>query len=203
MKIPKLMFITNGLETNPIALNTVVSACMNGIPAIQLREKTMETLPLWELAKELREVTRSRGVFFSINNRVDIALASKADGVHLSEDGLSPKIPKKLKSSLIVGMSVHSLEVGKQAEQEGADYVLFGPIFGTTSKIAFGLPQGLRNLEKIAQQLSIPVLAVGGITPREVKACLNAGAYGVAAISAFSLSTSIKNTITDFLKECS
>jgi thiamine-phosphate pyrophosphorylase len=202
MKIPKLMLITNGkLETNPITLNKIFSACRNGLPAIQLREKTIEARRLSELAKMLRKITSDHGIFFSINDRLDIALSVDADAVHLSEGGLSPHIPKKLKPSLIVGVSVHSLEMGRRAEQEGADYVLFGPIFQTPSKIAFGKPQGLENLEKIAHKLSIPVLAVGGITPVELNGCINAGAYGVAAIGAFMQSEDIKMTINDFLRE--
>lgn len=202
MKIPKLMLITDGkLETNSITLNKVFSACHNGLPAIQLREKTIEARRLWELANMLRKITLDHGIFFSINDRVDIALSVDADGVHLSEGGLSPQIPKKLKPSLIVGVSVHSLEMGRRAEQEGADYVLFGPIFQTPSKIAFGKPQGLENLKEIAHNLSIPVLAVGGITPVEINCCINAGAYGVAAIGAFMQSEDIKMTINDFLRE--
>lgn len=199
MKIPELMLITDGkLDTN---LNKVFSACQNGLPAIQLREKTIEARRLWELANMLRKITSDHGIFFSINDRVDIALSVEADAVHLSEMGLSPQIPKKLKHSLIVGVSVHSLEMGCRAEQEGADYVLFGPVFQTPSKIAFGMPQGLGNLEKIAHKLTIPVLAVGGITPLKVKCCINAGAYGVAAIGAFMQSEDIKMTINDFMRE--
>lgn len=202
MKIPKLMLITDGkLETNSITLSKVFSACHNGLPAIQLREKTIEARRLWELANMLRKITLDHGIFFSINDRVDIALSVDADAVHLSEGGLSPQIPKKLKPSLIVGVSVHSLEMGRRAEQEGADYVLYGPIFQTPSKIAFGKPQGLEKLEKIANNLSIPVLAVGGITPVEINCCINAGAYGVAAIGAFMQSEDIKMTIIDFLRE--
>lgn len=201
MKIPKLMLITDGtLETNPTTFNKVFLACQNGLPAIQLREKTLEARRLWELATGLRKITSDHGIFFSINDRVDIALSVNADGVHLSEKGLSPQIPKKLNSSLIVGVSVHSLEMGRRAEEEGADYVLFGPVFQTPSKIAFGMPQELENLKKMAQKLSIPVLAVGGITPQKIKCCIDAGAYGVAAIDAFMQSEDIKMTIHDFLR---
>lgn len=202
MKIPRWMLITDGgLESSPITLNKVLSACQNGLPAIQLREKTMEARQLWEMANTLRTITSDQGMFFSINDRLDIALSVNADGVHLSEMGLSPQIPKNLKRSLIVGASVHSLEMGMRAEREGADYVLFGPVFHTPSKSVFGMPQGLDNLEKVSRRLSIPVIAVGGITPLKIKGCLNAGAYGVAAIGAFMQSEDIKMTVQDFLRE--
>ncbi len=171
MKIPKLMQITDGHIDKDLSW------------ALQLRNKTMEARKLWELALDLRKITADRGIFFSINDRIDIALAVEADGVHLPEMGLSPQIPKKLKNSMIVGVSVHSLEAARKSEGEGADYLLFGPVFETPSKT--GPPQGLCHLEKVAQKLSIPVLAVGGITPLNFRSCLEAGAYGVAAIRAF------------------
>lgn len=202
MKIPKLMLITNGsLENSFTALNHVEVACHHGLPALQLREKKMESRKLWELATVLRRITFDEGIFFSINDRLDIALSVGADGIHLPEGGLSPQVPKKLKSSLIVGVSIHDLEMGVRAEQEGADYVIFGPIFHTASKIPYGIPQGLENLERVATRLFIPVLAVGGITPLEVDCCINAGAYGVAAIGAFMQSENIKVTIHDFMRK--
>lgn len=202
MKIPRLMLITDGtLETNPCILHKLFSACQGGLPAIQLREKTLEARRLWEAANRLRKITSEKGIFFSINDRIDVALSVNADAVHLPEAGLSPQIPKKLKPSLIVGASVHSIEMGRRAEEEGADYVLFGPIFSTPSKVAFGKPLGLKHLEKAAQTLSIPVLAVGGITAAQTRPCINAGAYGVAAIQAFMQSKHIESTVNDFLRE--
>jgi thiamine-phosphate pyrophosphorylase len=186
MRVPRLLLITDGCCDDQSKLYQLLSACRSGIPGIQLREKQMEARRLWEFSKQLRETTARNGVFFSINERTDIALAVGADGVHLPESGISPSIPKKLRPSLMVGVSVHHIDRALQAEQEGADYVLFGPLFNTPSKKAYGPPQGLEILEKIACSVSIPVLAVGGITPRDVKRCLAAGAYGVSAISAFS-----------------
>jgi thiamine-phosphate pyrophosphorylase len=201
VNIPKLMLITDGqLDKNPTAINTISSACQNGLTAVQLREKHLDARPLWTLANALREITARYQSFFSINDRVDIALAVGADGVHLPEAGLSPKVPKKLKPSLIVGVSVHSLEMGIRAEQEGADYILFGPIFQTASKKGLGSPQGLAALEKMAKSLSIPVIAVGGITPFEAQRCIEAGAHGVAAVGAFTQTQDVKSTVADFLK---
>ena len=202
MKIPKLMLITDGsLETDSSALDKIICGCRSGLPAIQLREKRMETRKLWELAETLRQKISDHHTFFSINDRIDIAAALGAEAVQLSEKGLSPQIAKKLKPTLMVGVSVHSLEMGQRAEQEGADYLVFGPIFDTPSKRAFGPPQGLSQLKKMTSTLSIPVLAVGGITPLNAKSCIEAGAHGVAAINVFMQSQDIKATIHDFLKE--
>lgn len=200
MNIPRLMLVTDGsLETEPTAIDRISSGCQNGLPAVQLREKQMELRKLWELAVMLRQITSGNQTFFSINDRIDLALAVEADGVQLSEKGLSPQISKKLKPSLIVGVSVHNLEMGLRAEQEGADYVICGPIFDTPSKRAFGMPQGLNFLEKMTRTLSIPVLAIGGIAPVKVKSCMEAGAHGVGAITAF-MKGDIKTTIQDFLR---
>ena len=202
MKIPKLMLITDGsLEADSSAIDIIISACRSGLPAIQLREKSMETRKLWELAAMLHQKTSEYKTFFSINDRIDIAIALNADGIQLSEKSLPPQIAKKLNPSLMVGVSVHSLEMGQRAEQEGADYLVFGPIFDTPSKRAFGPPQGLSQLKKMTSTLSIPVLAVGGITPLNAKSCIEAGAHGVAAINVFMQSQDIKATIHDFLKE--
>lgn len=197
MKIPQLMLITDGtLHENPKALQYILEACKFSIPAIQLREKMLEGRKLLEYAKQIRKLAP----LLLINERTDIALACDADGVHLPEKGVSPEIPKKLNPSFLVGVSVHSLESGLRAQKEGADYVIFGPIFETPSKCALGDPQGLKKLEEIATKLTIPVIAVGGITPSNAKECLQAGAHGIAAISAFSQSKNLKETIHAFEK---
>ena len=195
MKIPRLMLITNGQFDNVI-LEKLIFACEIGLPAIQLREKEAETKDLLAWAMWLREATAKYHQFFTINERLDIALLVNADGVHFPEEGLSPQTAKKLKPSLIVGVSVHSLQKGQQAEQEGADYVLFGPIFPTSSKC----PKGLWELSQVSKALKIPVLAVGGITPSLARQCIEAGAYGIAAISAFFLPVNLKETIHQFLQ---
>lgn len=193
------MLITDGsLEINLHALNQICTACESHLPSLQLREKEMDSRRLWELADMFRKITSKYSMFLSINERIDIALSVGADGVHLSEMGLSPQVPKKLKPSLIIGVSVHNIENGLRAEQEGADYLIFGPIFPTPSKKAFGLPQGIANLKQMVKKVSIPILAVGGIIPSNAKECLDAGAYGIAAMGAFQHSKDIKKTVNDF-----
>jgi thiamine-phosphate pyrophosphorylase len=100
---------------------------------------------------------------------------------------------------MVTGVSTHSLDTSLRAEQEGADYVIFGPIFPTASKAQFGAPQGLGPLKVVCSRLKIPVIAVGGISPNETNNCYKAGAYGIACINALLLSQDIKATINRFL----
>ena len=194
MKIPALMLITHE-QMDDSFLNKIDLACENGLQAIQLRKKEAEAKDLLEWAFMLRKITSRHKSFLTINERLDVALLVKADGVHFTENGLSPQVAKKLQPSLTVGVSVHSILKAQKAEKEGADYILFGPIFQTGQKS----PQGVEELNKISHAVSIPVLAVGGITPSSAKLCLDAGAYGIAAISAFFRTENIKETMHHFL----
>ena len=130
-----------------------------------------------------------------VNDRLDVALAEKAGGVHLGENSLpvveakrlvlAVQAPESLASDFLVGVSCHSLEAAQSAASAGADYIFFGPIFATLSKAAYGAPQGLLRLAKVCSSLAIPVLAIGGITVANVSSCFSAGASGIAAIRMF------------------
>ncbi|MEZ4651077.1 MAG: thiamine phosphate synthase [Candidatus Eisenbacteria bacterium] len=119
-----------------------------------------------------------------VNDRVDLALAV-GHGVHLTETSLPTRVARSLlPAGALVGRSTHSLDAALRAEAEGADYVVFGPIFDTPSKRAYGAPLGLDALREAAQELAIPVLAIGGIGLDEIPSCLASGAHGVAMIRA-------------------
>jgi thiamine-phosphate pyrophosphorylase len=126
-----------------------------------------------------------------VNDRLDVALATQADGVHLGENSFSPQEARRLVKSLhreknfLVGISCHSLDAAKAAERGGADYLFFGPVFATPSKAAYGAPQGLERLAEVCRAVAIPVLAIGGITLENFSACLSASANGIAAIRLF------------------
>src|SRR5207253_9784568 len=126
-----------------------------------------------------------------VNDRQDVALSEHAGGVHLGENSLPVSDAKRLVEArapsldFLVGVSCHSLEAARSAASGGADYLFFGPIFATPSKAAFGAPQGLERLAEVCRAVSIPVLAVGGITLANASACLAAGASGIAAIRLF------------------
>lgn len=186
MRIPKWMVITPGtLDTPEKAQQALAYACKAGVAALQLRERQLPTPQLLALADKWRQATAQRGIFLAINERLDIALAVQAAAIHLPEQGLPASAAKKVAPQIIVGVSVHSLEAALIAEHEGADYLLVGPVFAPISKKTARHPLGLSMLSHICQRISIPVLAVGGITLQLVRPCLEAGAYGFATIGSF------------------
>jgi thiamine-phosphate diphosphorylase len=169
------ILVTDG-SGRPELLDQLKQACKRSIDWIQIREKEMEAGELYELTRQIVLYCPEVKVF--VNTRIDVALAAGAAGVHLPEAGLSPKEAKKIAPSLIVGCSVHSKESALQKEAEGADYLYFGPIFSKTA-------QGLDKLEEVASAVSIPVMAIGGVTPERAADCFKRGAKAVASISHF------------------
>ncbi|SHG28242.1 thiamine-phosphate diphosphorylase [Fodinibius roseus] len=188
--------ITDRKQCHPRPLTEVVKqACREGIKAVQLREKDLGGRALFALAGELREITRRWEARLFINDRTDVALAVGADGVHCRETGVSPARIKNLQSSLVVGSSVHSIEASRRAEKEGADFLLFGPVFYTASKAKYGAPQGIEALQEVVEAAAVPVFAVGGITPERAPQCRSAGAYGVAGISSVMPADSVEQQV--------
>ena len=158
-------------------------ACRAGVRAVQVREKDLSAQALYTLAEALRAVTQRYQARLFINDRVDIALAVGADGVHCRETSLPPGVVRRIAPGLLLGASVHAEDTARRAAQQGADFVLFGPVFDTPSKQPYGPPQGLDALESLARKIDIPVFAVGGLNPARAARCLQGGAYGVAAVS--------------------
>ncbi len=183
-----LMVITDRGKTRGRPLAEVVArACDGGLRWVQLREKDLAAGKLVALAEELRAVTAERGASLIINDRVDVALAVGADGVHLPANGLPPAVARRLVGEgLLVGASTHSLDEVRRAAEGGADYLTFGPLFYTPSKAAYGPPVGLTLLQEVVEALgpSVPVLGLGGVKPGNVAEVLSHGARGVALISA-------------------
>jgi thiamine-phosphate pyrophosphorylase len=152
--------------------------------AVQLREKDLDGAALLALARELREVTRAHGARLLVNDRLDIALAAEADGVHLPADGIPPDAARRLLAVMgLIGVSTHAAHELPAARGQGADYAFLGPIYDTESKRAYGAPLGVGPLAHAAQT-GLPVLAVGGVTAERVAEVRRAGAYGVAVIGA-------------------
>jgi thiamine-phosphate pyrophosphorylase len=168
------------------ALTEAVEECLAaGLRAVQVREKALATRDLLALAEALRESTRRHGAQLIVNDRADVALAAEADGVQRTYASLPVAALRRIAPRpFLVGASVHSEAEARQAEREGADFVVFGPVYDTSSKRQYGPPQGLQALERAARAVSVPLLAVGGITPHRVAEVLAAGAGGVAVISA-------------------
>lgn len=152
-----------------------------GVRFIQYRDKDLTRREIYYEAVRLRGLTRSADAVFIVNDHADIALAVEADGVHLGQDDLPLKEARKIMGNRIIGISTHSLEQALEAEAAGADYIGFGPVFETSTKDA-GSPKGIDNLRLIAQNIAIPVVAIGGINSRNLKQVMDAGA-GAAAVA--------------------
>jgi thiamine-phosphate diphosphorylase len=171
-----------------------------GVEWIQVREKDLCGRELAELVSEaVRRVPRSCRVL--VNDRLDVAVAVGAGGVHLGEHSLEVWDAKRLVSArysggaFLVGVSTHSLEAARAAEQAGADYLIFGPVFATPSKAAFGPPQGIERLREVCANVGIPVIAIGGITEQNAEQCVKAGASGIAAIRLFQDATEMAEMV--------
>ncbi len=165
--------------------SAVEAALQGGVRAIQLREKDLPAGELLPLARRLRDLTQLHGARLLINDRVDVALAVGADGVHLGGHSLPADVVRQLAGpDLLIGISTHSSAEIRLAADRGADFVTFGPVYATPSKAAFGRPQGLQALEDACRASSLPVFALGGITPERAAEVLQAGAAGIALIGA-------------------
>jgi thiamine-phosphate pyrophosphorylase len=162
------------------ALDAVIAARPG---ALQLRDKDLDGGARYRRAERLAARCRQAGVKLLVNDRADVALACGADGVHLPEAGLPPRAVRELlPAGAIVGRSLHA--AAGLAASDGADFVLFGPVYDTPSKRAFAPPQGTARLAEVCCAASLPVLAVGGVTPERVAELRAAGAAGVAVIGA-------------------
>lgn len=160
-----------------------------GVDWIQIREKDLDARSLHALVRDVMPGRFSQRLIF-VNDRLDVALAAGAYGAHLGEESLGVADAKQFwehthVDGFLLGVSAHSIKAVEQAEADGADYVIFGPVFATPSKLAYGLPQGLPQLAAACRAVSIPVLAIGGITTENAPQCLEAGAAGIAAIRLF------------------
>lgn len=168
-------------------LTQVESALKGGVRAVQLREKDLSFEELLPLAQQMRELTRTYDAKLLVNREIDIALAVGADGVHLGGDAVSlAEARKKLGPEPLIGVSTHTVEEVRQAQQDGADFVTFGPIYATPSKISLGTPVGLDRLSEAVNQNeeSLPVFALGGISAERIPELLAAGCRHVACIGA-------------------
>ena len=166
-------------------LEVVGQALRAGVRAVQLREKDLATRDLYHLAGKLLAVTREAGAALLINDRVDVAMALPADGVHLTRRSLPPKEARELLGpARLIGISCHSLAEVREAVDGRADFVVLGPIFETPSKMPYGAPLTTALLQQARAATTLPVLAIGGINPARVPEVMAAGADGVAVISA-------------------
>jgi len=182
----RLYLVTDRHQTLGRPLLDLLGSCLAaGVRAVQLREKDLPARDLYRLALEVRELTRRHGARLLVNDRIDVALAVEADGVHLPTHGLPVAEARRLLGpNRLLGVSTHSPAEAPRAQAEGADFLVLGPIFDTPSKRPFGSPLGPGILRAARTEVAIPLFAIGGITAANAPEVLAAGADGVAVISA-------------------
>jgi thiamine-phosphate pyrophosphorylase len=181
-----LYVVTDRHLTSGRSLRLVVEAALHGgARAFQLREKDLPPRELYPLALEIRQLTQAYGARLLINDRVDVALAVDADGVHLTTTSLPASIARRLLGpDRLIGVSTHTCAEAQAAAEEGADFLVFGPVLFTPSKAPYGQPVGLDALRAVRPAVTLPILAIGGIKHAHIDQVLAAGADGIAVISA-------------------
>jgi thiamine-phosphate pyrophosphorylase len=172
--------IAGGLTHAEIARRAIAG----GADVIQLRDKACGCRELYRIGRAIRTITMKTGTLFIVNDRLDVALACGADGVHLGQDDIRVGVARQIAPpGFIIGISVGTVDEATRAEQEGADYIALSPVFSTASKNDAGPGRGLIVLREIRRSVSVPVIAIGGITMDNVREVITAGADGVAVIS--------------------
>jgi thiamine-phosphate pyrophosphorylase len=181
---PPLYAIVDPEQTKGRAIEIVLRELLEGgIKLLQLRAKVMPAGDFLQLARVTRRLTHSYDCRLIVNDRVDIALACEADGVHLGQEDLPLHAARKLMANKMIGVSTHEVEQACEAERGGADYIGFGPMFGTTTKETGYSARGPAMLRRVRDSVSIPIVAIGGITEGNVNEVWRAGADSAAIIS--------------------
>jgi thiamine-phosphate pyrophosphorylase len=214
---PILCYVTDRKTLGSPGADSLLTAIRRGIAAgvdwIQIREKDLSGRALTNVARESVAAARGSATRILINGRLDVALAARAGGLHLGGDALplaevatwcAQNVPgfaaaasgvASLSSPFLLGASCHSLDDAQAAARDGAHYIFFGPIFSTPSKLRFGPPQGLSQLEEVCKNVRIPVFAIGGISLENAASCLRAGASGLAAIRLFQEAEDLRSIV--------
>lgn len=165
-------------------LDVLEAALSGGVRAVQLREKDLSVAELYDLAWEVRRLTARYDARLMINDRIDVALAVEADGVHLGSSSLPVTAARRIAPDLLIGYSSHGVSEAAAALAKGADFVTFGPVFATPSKTAYGAPVGLAELARANTLSAGPVFALGGVKPENLAQVAATGCYRIALISA-------------------
>lgn len=183
-------------------IRAVHSALKGGVRAVQLREKDLTARELLPLARELRQLTREYGACLLINDRIDVALAVEADGVHLGGGSLPVAETRALLGpQRLIGVSTHHPAEIVTAAESGADFVTFGPVYFTASKAAYGAPLGLAALRGACANAPLPVFALGGVTADRLPELLASGCRRAACIGAILAASSPETAARTFLKQ--
>jgi thiamine-phosphate pyrophosphorylase len=181
-------YITDRRSAGGVApmLGYVKRALGNGVDLIQIREKDLGARELCALTTQVLELAQDYETRILVNSRADVALAAGAHGVHLPGNSIAPKILRTIvPAGFVIGVSVHTRAEILTGQSEGADFLVFAPVFPPLSKTSFSAAVGLDGLRDAVKNVTLPVLALGGITPQNAAACIEAGAAGIAGISLF------------------
>jgi len=219
MKSFLLCYITDRRQLGPAPLAEVIGETLHaGVDMVQIREKDLAGRELFALVQEALRLNVGAGgagqgpngvrpyllgtdqgeggARVVVNDRLDVALAAGADGAHLGNHSLPVEVARRLAPRpFLLGVSCHSLQEAMAAESGGADYLVLGPVFETPSKLGYGPPLGLEKLRDVTSRISIPVLALGGISVERVRPCLEAGASGIAGIRVFQDCASVQERV--------
>ena len=201
----RLVVITDSELAKPVGLMNVISEILErGAGMIQLRDKTANANELFKLALKILPLTRSAGALLIINDRLDVALATQADGVHLGpNDPPIADVRNVVSERFIIGYSTDDPILGKKAESQGANYIGCGTVYNTSNKSDAGEPIGINGIKRMVDAIDIPVIAIGGIMPENAPDLLEVGASGVAVIGSI-MSSPRPGLITEqFLKHFS
>lgn len=184
--IGKLHILTDvQLQSRYSHIELTRMAIAGGADTVQLRQKAGSTREMIEIARLMKRLCEEGGVPFIVNDRVDVALASGSDGVHLGQDDFPIPLARDLfGDACIIGGSAGSVEEARRCLSEGADYVGFGPVYPTTSKEDAGPAGGIDLLKEVVQAIPLPIIAIGGVDERNIHDVMAVGAYGIAVISA-------------------
>lgn len=192
-------FITDSKLSRAGNESDVLSAVSCGVEVVQYRNKNAQTLQMYEEALVLKEICLDGDCLFLINDRLDIALAVEADGVHVGQTDMPCLQARRLLGpEKVIGVTVHNLAEAVQAESEGADYLGVSPIFQTATKPDAGKPAGIKLIEEIRDQVDIPLVAIGGINHSNASQVIGAGARALCAISSVVARENVSDEIKRF-----
>ena len=194
-----LYLVTDKSDDVEKFLNTIEEAIKGGVTVVQIREKTAETLDFYNLALKVKEITSKYDVPLIINDRVDVALAIDADGVHVGQSDMPCDVTRKLiGADKILGVSAATIEEAKKAQNDGADYIGTGAVFPTSTKD--DAPKITKqDLKEIVESIDIPVVAIGGISKDNAHELIDTGIAGLSVVSAIMSSDNPKKSSEELL----
>ena len=196
-----LYLVTNNSEDEEKFLNIIEEAIKGGVTIVQLREKSAETLDFYNLALRVKEITQRYDVLLIINDRIDIALAIDADGVHVGQSDMPAKIARRMiGENKILGVSAASIKEAKQAQSDSADYIGVGAVYPTNTK-DYANKVSKKELKEIVESVNIPVVAIGGITQDNACKLIDCRISGLSVVSAIMNAQNPKIASENLLKE--